>query len=236
MRAMSTYDRFTKALRANMNDLMERVARGDDVRATVARFEEVARTTRGELTSARQHLAELELDVQRSAADAHERELRAMEALRAGDEPAARARLSEKMDAEREGREIAAVVSEERTRIRELEGTIRELEDKIGPALDWAQRSKVEKLRADAEKLRAAAEEKAEKERRKREKGKGGAKDAAPEVVRDELEEEALRELSRELGDDIGMPHAQEPPSRRPTPRDELASLKDQLKDDDKKK
>lgn len=206
---MTTFERFTTALRASLNDLMERTARGEDVRATLRQFDEVARSTRGQLSEARAHLRELEDDGRRAHAEALEAETQAIAALRAGDEAEARVRLYQKLESEKEARGLAAQVEDERTQLVDLEETLAALEDKLGPARVWAARQAVGGATAKGARLEDV----------------GRKAERAGERVDAEAEVEAWRELSRDLGHSDANP-----------PTDELRDLKKKLDGDERPK
>jgi phage shock protein A len=197
---MSTFRRMRDALRANLNELLERAAdREGGLRGVTREIEDALRAARAELAGAGAHIAEIERDWARARDAAAAAERAAMDALRLKNEHVAREHLQRKLQREAEARDLGALVAREKTYLAELRDTVTALERRL------------EVVRAHAAAQQAATRTEAADEQWK---GYAGRVDWL------EAEAEALRELWRDLRRD-------EPPA--PPVRDELRDLKDRL-------
>jgi phage shock protein A len=165
---MTPFDRLRRALRANLNDLMDRaMGRGDPLGHTIGLLEEAAMAARAQVREAAQHLDELERDWRRVRSEAEAAEGAAIAALRAGDEARAREHLARKLEHDAEARELDAVLVRERSYLNELRAAVAALDAKLAAARaraagrqvaeadpvadEWAER--IERLEAEADAL-----------------------------------------------------------------------------------
>ena len=165
---MTTFDRLRRALRANLNDLMDRAAgRGDPLGHTIGLLEEAAAAAKAQLGEAAANLAELERDRSATRSQAQAAEQAAISALRAGDEAKAREHLARKLRSDAEARDLEAVLVRERGYLAELRGAVAAIDAKLAAARaraagvrstetdsaadEWAER--IERLEAEADAL-----------------------------------------------------------------------------------
>jgi phage shock protein A len=132
---MGTFDRLKGALRANLNDLMDRAGETPgSVRRALVELEEAVRESRTQVREAAHHLAEIEREAERARAASAEAEKAAMSALRAGDEALARRHLEHKLKRDAEARELAPILDRERAWLEELRAGVAALEAKLEAA------------------------------------------------------------------------------------------------------
>jgi phage shock protein A len=133
---MGSFDRLREALRANLNDLLDKAGDrdGSAFRRLTEELEETVKVLHGELREARARLTEVERDLHRAQAAASADEQRAMAALREGDEAQARAHLASKLRHEAEAKDLDATLASERAALSELQEGVAVLEEKLGTA------------------------------------------------------------------------------------------------------
>jgi phage shock protein A len=171
---MSTFERLREALRANLNDLLDRAAGRDDV----AIAEDALQEARHQLGEAAASLQAIEREAAAARVSAERAEAAALAALRAGDEGLARRHIASRLASEAQARKLESLAARERAYLDDLRQSLAALDRELA-----ALRARA----ADLEDGWRAADE--------------AARAWSDRIDRLEAESEALRDLWRDLRD-----------------------------------
>jgi phage shock protein A len=163
---MSTFERLREALRANLNDLLDRAARRDDVPVAEDAWQEA----RLQVREAAASLQAVEREAAAARVAAERAEADALAALRAGDEGLARRHVASRLASEAQARELESLAARERAYLDDLRQSLAVLDRELAAfrsrasnledgwrAADDAARAwsdRIDRLEAEAEALR----------------------------------------------------------------------------------